>query len=68
MALRRTLRLSYAQIAEQADISSSSVARACQHAVARLPPLQEAPPISRPATAPGYQKACTFFLINPAIG
>ena len=48
VALRRTLRLSYAQIAERVGLSSGSVARACQHAgVARLPPLQEAPPVRR---------------------
>lgn len=48
VALRRTLRLTYAQIAERVGISSSTVARACQHAGgARLPPLQEAPPVRR---------------------
>ena len=48
VALQRTLCLSYAQIAERVGLSSSFVARACQHVgVARLPPLQEAPPVRR---------------------
>ena len=48
IALRRTQRLTYAQIAERVGLSSSSVARACQAAgVARLPPLQETAPVRR---------------------
>ena len=48
IALRRTQRLTYAQIAERAGLSISSVARACQAAgVARLPPLQETAPVRR---------------------
>ncbi len=40
MALRRTQRLTYAQIAERVALSNSSIARACQAAgVARLPDL-----------------------------
>lgn len=40
VALRRSQRLTYAQIAERVGLSRSSVARACQVAgVARLPPL-----------------------------
>jgi len=41
LALRRTQRLTYAQIAERVGLSKSSVARACQAAgLARLPALQ----------------------------
>lgn len=48
VALRRTQRLTYARIAERLGLSQSTVARACQAAgVARLPPLQEAPPVRR---------------------
>lgn len=48
VALRRTQRLSYAQIAERVGLSRSTVARACQHAgIARLPPRQEAVPVRR---------------------
>jgi transposase InsO family protein len=46
LALRRTQRLTYAQIAERVGLSKSSVARACKAGgLARLPALQ-------PATAP----------------
>ena len=48
MALRRTQRLTYAQIAERVGLSSSTVARACQGAgVARLPSLQAVAPVRR---------------------
>ncbi|RMX15709.1 winged helix-turn-helix transcriptional regulator [Vandammella animalimorsus] len=48
VALRRTQRLTHARIAERLGLSKSTVARACQTAgVARLPPLQEAPPVRR---------------------
>ena len=47
-ALRRTQRLTYAQIAERVGLSKSSVARACTAAgLARLPPLQERAAVRR---------------------
>lgn len=48
VALRRTQRLTYAQIAERVGLSKSTVARACAGAgVARLPPLQQTAPVRR---------------------
>lgn len=48
VALRRTQRLTYAQIAERVGLSKSTVARACAAAgVARLAPLQQAAPVHR---------------------
>lgn len=48
VALRRTQRLTYERIAERVGLSRSAIARACKAAgAAKLPALQDAPPVVR---------------------